>query len=98
MTVAKLTEDMTRLCEEIQTLRTNREGLKKELAEATKTRQVEVVKSCAAFADALTRKARLAHDSRISFLGHLKRRVSEQAREMQDDLAMVRQVWGRREA
>jgi cell division septum initiation protein DivIVA len=98
MTVAKLTEDMTRLCEEIQTLRANREGLKKELAEATKARQVEVVKSCAAFADALARKAGLAHDNRMSFLGHLKHHVSEQAREMQDDLAMVRRVWGQRRA
>ncbi|MGB9104794.1 MAG: hypothetical protein WCC59_08550 [Terriglobales bacterium] len=96
--MAKLTEDMTRLCEEIQTLRANREGLKKELAETSKARQVEVVKSCAAFADALARKARLAHDNRISFLGHLKHRVSEQAREMQDDLTMVRRVWGKREA
>jgi cell division septum initiation protein DivIVA len=98
MTVAKLTEDMTRLCEEIQRLRANREGLKKELAETTKTRQVEVVKSCAAFADALARKAGLAHDNRMSFLGHLKHHVSEQAREMRDDLAMVRRVWGKRDA
>ena len=98
MTVAKLTEDMTRLCEEIQTLRANREGLTKELAEATKTRQVEVVESCAAFADALARKARLAHDSRMSFLNHLKHGVSEQAREMRDDLATVRRVWAKRAA
>jgi len=96
MTVAKLTEDMTRLCEEIQTLRANREGLKKELAETSRARQMEVVKSCAAFADALARKASLAHDNRISFLGHLKHRVREQAREMQDDLTMVRRAWGRR--
>jgi len=96
--VAKLTEDMTRLCEEIQTLRANREGLRKELAETSKARQIEVVKSCAAFADALARKARLAHDNRISFLGHLKHRVSQQAREMQDDLTMVRRMWGKREA
>lgn len=96
--MAKLTEDMTRLCEEIQTLRTNREGLKKELTEATKARQMEVVKSCAAFADALARKAGLAHDNRMSFLGDLKHHVSEQAREMQDDLAMVRRVWGQRNA
>ena len=96
--MAKLTEDMTRLCEEIQTLRANRDGLKKELAETTKARQVEVVKSCAAFADALARKAGLAHDNRMSFLGHLQHRVSEQAREMQHDLAMVRRVWEKREA
>lgn len=95
--MAKLTEDMTRLCEEIQTLRANREGLKKGLAEATKARQVEVVKSCAAFADALARKAQRAHDSRMVFLNDLKHRVREHAREMRDDLAMVRRVWGRRE-
>ena len=96
--MAKLTEDMTRLCEEIQTLRANRDGMKKTLAEATKARQVEMVKSCAAFADALARKAGLAHDNRMSFLRHLKHHVSEQAREMRDDLAMVRRVWGKRSA
>ena len=79
-------------------MRTNREGLKKALAKTTKARQVEVVKSCAAFADALARKAALAHDNRMSFLGHLKHHVSEQAREMQDDLAMVRRAWGKLDA
>ena len=95
--MASLTEDMTRLCEEIQALRANREELKRELAEANKARQVEVVESCATFAEALARKAQRAHDSRIVFLSDLKHRVSEQAREMRDDLAMVRRVWGRRE-
>ncbi|MBZ5569628.1 MAG: hypothetical protein LAN64_17510 [Acidobacteriia bacterium] len=92
----KMTEDMTRLCEEIQALRADREQLKKELAAASKARQVEVVESCATFADALARKAQRAHDSRTTFLNDLKHGVSEQAREMRDDLAMVRRVWGRR--
>jgi len=96
--VAKLTEDMTRLCEEIQTLRANREGLMIELAKTTKARRVEVVKSCAAFADALARKAGFAHDKRTSFLDHLRHGVSEQARAMRDDLAMARRAWRKRAA
>ena len=95
--MAKLTEDMTRLCQEIQALRTNREELKQELAAASKARQVEVVESCATFAEALARKAQRAHYSRMIFLNDLKHWVSEQSREMRDDLGMVRRVWGRRE-
>ncbi len=94
--MAKLTEDMARLCDEIQLLRANREELKKELAELSRARQAEVVKTCAAFAEALARKADRAYDNRVAFLTDLRHRVSAQAREMQDDLANVRRVWSRR--
>ena len=50
--MGKLTKDMNRLCEEIQTLRADRQELKKKIADQTKARQVEVLETCAAFTDA----------------------------------------------
>ncbi len=91
-----LTEDMTRLCEEIQMLRTGREELKKEIAEQTRARQVEVLESCAAFAEALARKAQAAHKNRIAFCSNLRHSVAAQTRGMREDLAGVRRVWSRR--
>jgi len=94
--VGKLTDEMTRLCEEIQMLRTEREDLKKELEDETKARQVDVLGSCAAFADALDRKAKGARQSRMNFLNDLRHSVTEQKRAVRSDLEMVRRVWGKR--
>lgn len=94
--MGRLTEDMTRLCGEIQTLRANREDLKKEVAAETRARQVEVIGSCAAFAEALARKANGAHQMRMAFLGNLKHSVAAQTRGVREDLESVRRVWGRR--
>ncbi len=94
--MGRLTEQMTRLCDEIKTLRADRDDLKKELAEETKARQVEVLESCAAFGEALTRKAKAAHQDRMTFLDNLKHSVAAQARGLREDLESVRQVWSRR--
>lgn len=94
--MGRLTEDMTRLSDEIQTLRTDREDLKKQVADETRERQVEVLNSCAAFAEALARKAQGAHQNRMNFLGNLKHSVAAQARGMREDLQGVRKIWGRR--
>ena len=94
--MGRLTEDMTRLCEEIKTLRADREDLKKEVAEETKARQVEVLGSGAAFAEALARKAKGAHQTRMTFLGNLKHSVAAQTRGVREDLESVRRVWSRR--
>ena len=94
--MGRLTEDMTRLCEEIQTLRADRADLKKEVAEETKARQVEVLGSCAAFAEALARKAKGAHQTRMTFLGDLQHTVAAQTRSVREDLESVRRVWGKR--
>ena len=93
--MGRLTEDMTRLCEEIQTLRADRQELKKKLAERTKARQVEVLETCAAFTDARDWKAESAHNSRQSFVDNLKQAVAEQGKNTRDDLAMARRCWGR---
>ncbi len=94
--MGRLTDEMTRLCEEIQTLREGREDLKKELAGETKARQVEVLESCAAFADALARKAKSARQNRMTFVNNLKHMVAEQERGVREDLEMVRRLWSKR--
>ncbi len=91
--MSTLAEDMTRLCDEIRNLRATRHGLKKELSEEKKTRQVDVLETCAAFADALTRRAKRAHADRLQFLNNLKQTVLEQRQDMRANLAGVRRVW-----
>jgi hypothetical protein len=90
-----LTKDITRLSEEIQTLRAGRHELRKELAEKTKARRVEVVETCAAFTEARNWKAESAHNSRQKFVDNLKQAVAEQGKSLRDDLATARRVWGR---
>jgi len=93
--MGSLTKDMTRLCEEIQTLRADRHELRKRLAERTKARQVEVLETCAAFTDARNWKAENAHTTRQNFVDNLKQAVAGQGKSLRDDLATARRVWGR---
>jgi cell division septum initiation protein DivIVA len=90
-----LTKDMTRLCEEIQTQRAGRHELKKNLAEKTKARQVEVLETRAAFTEARNWKAESAHTTRQNFVDNLKQAVAEQGKSLRDDLATARRVWGK---
>ncbi len=93
--MGRLTKDMTRLCDEIQTLRADRQELKKELAEKTKARQVEVLQTCAAFTDARVWKAEDARNNRQNFLDNLKQVVADQVKDTRDDLAMAHRSWGK---
>ena len=93
--MASLTNDITRLCEEIQTLRTERHELKKRLAQRTKARQREVLETCAAFAGARNWKTESAHKTRQSFVDSLKQTVAGQGKSLRDDLAAARRVWGK---
>lgn len=90
-----LTKDMNRLCEEIQTLRADRQELKKKIVERTKARQVEVLETCAAFTDARVWKAESEHTSRQNFVENLKQVVAEQEKDLRDDLAMARRSWSK---
>ncbi|HEY4934005.1 MAG TPA: hypothetical protein VII23_20775 [Terriglobales bacterium] len=90
-----LTKDMTRLSEEIQTLRSDRQELKKKIVERTKARQVEVLETCAAFTDARAWKAESEHTSRQNFVENLKQVVAEQEKDLRDDLAMARRSWSK---
>lgn len=93
--MGRLTKDMTRLCEEIQMLRANRQELKKKLSEETKARQVEVLETCAAYTDARAWKAEGAHNSRQTFVDNLRQVVADQGKYTRDDLAMARRSWGK---
>jgi hypothetical protein len=90
-----LTKDMTRLCEEIQTMRAGRHELKKDLAKRTRARRVEVVETRAGFTEARNWKAESAHTSRQNFVDNLKQAVAEQGKSLRDDLATARRVWGK---
>jgi hypothetical protein len=92
-TVMTLADDMTRLSGDIRNLRAGRQGLKKELAEGNKARQVDVLETCAGFADRLARRAKRSHAERQKFLNNLKQSVSEQRQDMRANLAAVRRVW-----
>ncbi len=91
--MGRLTKDMTRLCEDIQTLRADRQELNKKLAEGTKARQVEILETCAAYTDARVWKAEGARNSRQSFVDNLKQVVAGQVKDTRDDLAMARRSW-----
>ncbi len=91
--MSTVAEDMTRLCDEIRNLRAGRQVLKKELSEEKKARQVDVLETCAAFADALTRRTKRAHADRLKSLNNLKQTVLEQRQDMRANLAAVRRVW-----
>lgn len=92
--MGRLTKDMNRLCEEIQTLRSDRRELKKTLAEATKARHMEMLGTCTAYSDARAWKAEEAHNHRQDFVDNLKQVVAEQMKATGDDLAMARRAWG----
>jgi alanyl-tRNA synthetase len=92
--VSKWAEDMTRLCDEIRNLRAGRQVLKKELSEEKKARQVDVLETCAAYADALSRRAKRAHADRLKSLNNLKQTVLEQRQDTRVNLALVRMAWG----
>ncbi len=91
--MSTLAEEMTRLCDEIRNLRAGRQVLKKELSEEKKAREVDVLETCAAFAEALTRRAKRAHADRLKSLNNLKQTVLEQRQDMRANLAGVRRVW-----
>jgi len=93
--MGSLTKDMTRLCDEIQTLRTERHELNKKLADTTKARQVEVLETRAAFTGARNWKAESAHTSRHNFVDQLKQTVAGEGKSLRDDLAAARRVWGK---
>lgn len=91
--VGKFSEDMTRLCKEIQTLREDRQDFRKELGKERKAREVAVLKMCSFIADDLARRAKRARGGRMAFLRNLKQSVAEQKKELRADLAMARRVW-----
>lgn len=88
-----LTDDMTRLCGEIATLRGMRASAMNELQQDTKERKKTVDELCSQMHDDRTAMARQTKKERMSFMKGVRRSVNAQRREMSIDLAGARKAW-----
>jgi hypothetical protein len=88
-----LTDDMTRLCDEIVALRKARGAMMVELHHGAKGLKHSVTKLCAHFGRVRTTMAKRTNHERLTFLNNLKRSVGAQGRDMRDDLAGARRAW-----
>ena len=88
-----LTDDMTRLCDEIVAMRKMRGSMMNELQHGAKGLKHTITKLCAHFGRARTTMAKRTKNERVAFLNNLKRSVSAQRRDMRNDLAGARSAW-----
>jgi hypothetical protein len=88
-----LTEDMTRLCDEIVAMRKMRGSMMTELQHGAKGLKHSVTKLCAHFGRVRATMAKRTKNERLAFLSSLKRSVGAQRRDMRDDLAGARRAW-----
>ncbi len=91
--MCRLTEDMRRLCDEIQTLHGSRQALTGQLASGHSERKQEVAEMCAQFSETQTHLAQQARKARLAFLSNLRHLVAELRQQTQVDLAVVRFAW-----
>ena len=88
-----LTEDMTRLCDEIVAMRKMRGNMMTELQHGAKGLKHTVTKLCAHFGRVRATMAKRTKHERLVFLNNLKSTVGAQRREMRNDLAGARRAW-----
>jgi hypothetical protein len=88
-----LTDDMTRLCDEIVAMRKARGAMMTELRHGAKGLTHNVTKLCAHFGRVRTTMAKRTKNERLAFLNNLKRSVGAERREMRNDLAGARRAW-----
>ena len=88
-----LTEDMTRLCDEIVAMRKMRGNMMTDLQHGAKGLKHTVTKLCAHFGRVRTTMAKRTKNERLTFLNNLKRSVGAQRRDMRNDLAGARRAW-----
>jgi hypothetical protein len=88
-----LTEDMTRLCGEINAMRRMRGSMMSDLQHGAKELEHTVTKLCAHFGRARMTMAKRTKHERVAFLNNLKRSVGAQRRDVRDDLAGARRAW-----
>jgi hypothetical protein len=88
-----LTDDMTRLCGEIDAMRKMRGTLMNELQRDAKGLKQSVAKLCAHFGRARGTMAKRSRNERVAFLNHLKRSVGALQRDTRNDLAGARRAW-----
>ena len=88
-----LTDDMTRLCDEIVAMRKARGVMMTELQHGAKALTHSVTKLCAHFGRVRATMAKRTNHERLAFLNNLKRSVGAERRAMRDDLAGARRAW-----
>ena len=88
-----LTEDMTRLCDEIVGMRKMRGAMMSDLQHGAKGLKHSVTKLCAHFGRVRATMAKRTKNERLAFLNNLKRTVGAERREMRNDLAGARRAW-----
>jgi hypothetical protein len=88
-----LTEDMTRLCGEINAMRRMRGTMMTELQHGAKGLKQSVAELCAHFGRARTTMAKRTKNERAGFLNNLKRSVGAHRRDTRNDLAGARRAW-----
>jgi hypothetical protein len=88
-----LTDDMTRLSDEILAMRKARGSLVNELQHGAKARKHTVTKLCAHMGRSRATMAKRTKNERVAFLNNLKRSVAGQRRDMRNDLSGARNAW-----
>ena len=88
-----LTSDMTRLCADIVSLRVARGTLMKHMAREAKDLEKSVSSMCAGFTRARKVMARKSSAERAAFMSGLHKTVSQNKKEVLDDLAGARHAW-----
>jgi hypothetical protein len=88
-----LTEDMTRLRNEILALRSSRQGLIHDLVRETKNRRADVSSMLANTSEALSAVAKATKADRLGSIGDLKSAVADILSGVSTDLCGIRQVW-----
>ncbi len=93
-----LTNDMTRLCREIVTLRGMRASAMTELQQDAKERKQTVEDFCSQIHEDRVAMAGRTKKERMTFLKGVRRLVNAQRREMTNDLAGARKAWAGKKA
>ncbi len=88
-----LTDDLTRLRNEILALRSARQGLIHDLERETEHRRADVSRVLTSFSKGLGAVARRAKADRSGSLADLKRTVSDLRTEVRTDLSGIRHAW-----
>ena len=88
-----LTDDMTRLCDEILAMRKARGTMMLELQHGARGLKHGVTKLCAHFGRVRTAMAKRTKNERLTFLNNLKRSVGAERRDLRNDLAGARRAW-----
>lgn len=93
-----LTNDMTRLCREIVTLRGMRASAMTELQQDTRERKQAVEEMCSQIHDDRVAMAGRTEKERMTFMKGVRRTVNAQRRAMANDLAGARRAWAGKKA